>query len=129
MKISISIFAFLVLVLSLTGCNKEEPLPVSAAFTTNVEGNTLMVGKGFTIYISEAEGEFLTYFKGDLESTAYGTGNGTTIQVGTDSLVIGGYPAEGNYTFTLVATSFGNWGETIAQDIQSVDITVTNQTR
>ncbi|RPI46091.1 MAG: hypothetical protein EHM46_00985 [Bacteroidetes bacterium] len=117
--------AFFVLAIGLTGCNKEEPLPVSAAFTTSIQGNTLDVGQGFTVYTSDAEGEFLTYFRGDLESTTYGTGFGASLGIGSDSLVISGYAAAGNYTFTLVATSYGNWGETVAQDVQSIDITVT----
>ncbi len=75
------------------------------------------------IYLSDATGEFLTYFKGDLEDNTYPTGYGTTLEVGIDSLVLA-YYNEGTYTFTLVATSYGDWGETVAQDVQSVDINV-----
>lgn len=116
-------FALMTLAVS---CNKEEPIPVSAAFTTSLVDNTAMVGQSVTIYTGDASGDFLTYFKGDKEENTYGTGFGTTLEVGSDSLNLI-YNAEGSYTFTLVATSYGNWGETKVQDVQSVDITVVPQ--
>ena len=108
----------------LCGCNKEDPLPVSASFTTNIQNNTLAHNQAFTIYLDEAEGEFLAYFKGDRESNTWGAGYGTNIALGTDSLRISAYGVEGTYTFTVVATSYGNWGETVAQDVRSIDINV-----
>ncbi len=112
------------LVTLLLSCNKEEPQAVSAEFTTNIENNTLGLRDGFTVYTSETEGEFLTYFKGDSEESSWPEGFGTPFDEGTDSLVVSGYGAEGTFTFTVVATSYGNWGETVLQDVHSIDITV-----
>ncbi|HDS07727.1 MAG TPA: hypothetical protein ENO05_08885 [Bacteroides sp.] len=123
MKSSYFILAAFALMILAAGCNKEEPRPVSAAFTTNLTDHTAMVGKAVTFYTGDATGDFLTYFKGDKEANTFGTGYGTSLEVGTDSFNLI-YNAAGSYTFTLVATSYGNWGETMEQDVQSVDITV-----
>jgi hypothetical protein len=116
----------IVFLMILVACNKEDPFPVSAKFTTSIQNNTLTPGERFTVYTSETTGEFLTYFKGDKEGTSYPDGFGTTLEVGADSISLSGYSSEGSYTFTLVATSYGNWGETVDQDVQSIDITVTS---
>ena len=116
--------AIALLLLIVPGCNKEEPLPVSAKFTTNIQNNTLGTKKGFTVYLDKTEGEFLAYFKGSTEQNSWGTGYGIPVDPGTDSLSISAYGVEGTFTFTLVATSYGNWGETVEQDVQSIDITV-----
>ncbi len=108
----------------MTGCNKEEPMPVSAEFTTDIQNNTLGTGERFTVYTDQVEGEFLAYFKGDKESNTWDTGYGTTFSMGTDSLIISPYGVEGTYTFTVVATSYGNWGETVNRDVESMEITV-----
>ena len=99
-------------------------MPVSAEFTTNIQNNTLGTSERFTVYTDQAEGEFLAYFKGDKESTTWDTGYGRTFSMGTDSLVISPYGTEGTYTFTVVATSYGNWGETVNRDVKSMEITV-----
>jgi hypothetical protein len=125
MKKYISFLALVALVMLISSCNKEDPLPVDATFTTNIEGNTLETREGFTVYTDQTEGEFLAYYKGDSEENNWGTGFGTPFEVGTDSLNLPGYAEAGSYTFTIVATSYGNWGETLEQDINSIDITVT----
>ena len=123
MKNNIFILATLALFLLPYSCNKEEPAPVSAAFTTNLQNNTMNAGERVTFYLEDATGEFLTYFRGDNEENSYGTGYGTILDLGIDSLVLP-YYNEGTFTFTLVAISYGNWGETVSQDNQSIDITV-----
>jgi hypothetical protein len=123
MKNSIFLLATLTLFVIPYSCNKEEPLPTSAAFTTNLQNNTVTTQNGVTFYLSDATGEFLTYFRGDKPENTFETGYGTTLELGTDSLTLN-YYTPGSYTFTLVATSYGNWGETVSQDIQSVDINV-----
>lgn len=124
MKNSIICITVVSLFLVLAACNKEEPMPVSAKFTTNIQNNTLAANRGFTVYTSETEGEFLTYFRGSSEESSYGTGYGTSMELGTDSLVFSSYGIEGTYTFSLVAISYGNWGETVIEDVQSIDIAV-----
>ncbi len=123
MKNKIYLLAILALFLIPYSCNKEEPLPTSAAFTTSLQNNTQSAGESITFYTSNAKGEFLTYYKGAKEYNSYGTGYGTVLEVGTDSLILNYYD-EGIFTFTLVAISYGNWGETVSQDVQSVEITI-----
>ncbi len=124
MKVSRTILTAVFLIL-LLGCNKEDPIPVSARFTSSIQNNTLSTGQRFTIYTGETTGEFLTYFKGDKEQNSFGSGFGISLEVGADSISLSGYSSEGTYTFTLVAISYGDWGKTVSQDIQSIDITVT----
>lgn len=123
MKNSIFILATLALFLIPYSCNKEDPQPTTAAFTTNLQNNTQTAGESITFYTGNATGEFLTYFKGEDEDDSFGSGDGTVLEIGTDSLMQTYYNA-GVYTFTLVATSYGNWGETVNQDVQSVEITI-----
>lgn len=124
MKSNVILIAIAFFVLVGSGCNKEAPMPVSAKFTTSIQNNTLTTKQGFTVYLEDAEGEFVAYFKGATEENSWGTGYGIPIDAATDSLKISAYGVEGTYTFTLVATSYGNWGETREQDVQSIDINV-----
>ncbi len=122
----IHMLLFTIAVLVLTACVKEEPGDTSANFTTNISNNTLGTGAGFTVYLDNASGDFLTYFKGDTEESTYGNQGaaGIAIDADSDSVVVSGYSDAGTYTFTLVARSFGNWSEDIAEDAQSITITV-----
>ncbi len=117
---------FTVAVLALTACVKEEPGDTSASFTTNISNNTLSTGEEFTIYLERASGDFLTYFKGDIDETTYGNAGaaGTPVDADSDSITVSGYASAGIYTFTLVARSFGNWSEDMAEDVQSINITI-----
>lgn len=123
MKKNIIIFVILAFLVIPYSCNKEEPAPTSAAFTTNLQNNTVKAGDPVTIYLQDATGEFLTYFAGKDSSNSFGTGSGTPLELGTDSLTLF-YFNEGSYTFSLVALSYGDWGETVSQDVHSVDINV-----
>lgn len=127
MKKASIIIIFLMLVVTLA-CNKEEALKPSADFTTNIQGNTLPAGQGFTVYLDKVQGEFLVYFRGLTEATTYsptdGRRLGTPFTSEVDSLSIGGYSAPGEYTFTIVASSSGNWTKDYEQDVKSITITV-----
>ena len=120
-----SAFTFLIFAF---GCNKEEAIPPSADFTTNLQNNTLKKGKGFTIYLDNVQGEFLVYFKGATEATTYSatdpTRTGTAFSRDLDSLAISGYSASGDFVFTVVASSSGNWAEDYLQDVKSITIKV-----
>ena len=123
MKNSIIILAIMAFLLIPYSCNKEDPAPTSATFTTNLQNNTVASGEMVTIYLKDARGEFLTYFAGTDSSNTYGTGSGTPLELGTDSLLLYYYNA-GTFTFSLAAISYGDWGETVSKDVQSVDINV-----
>lgn len=100
MKNSIFILATMALFLLLYSCNKEDPAAVSAAFTTSLQNNTATAGESITFYVEDATGEFLTYFRGTDSTNTYGTGYGTPLGIGIDSLLLT-YYNEGVYTFTL----------------------------
>lgn len=124
----ILIFSALIFFLIVIGCNKEEAISPSADFTTNLQNNTLKRGTPFTIYLDNVQGEFLVYFKGNTEETTYNpedpTRLGTTLSVDLDSLVIPAYNNVGEYVFTVIASSSGNWAEDYLQDVKSITISV-----
>ena len=116
------------LLLFILGCNKEKAIKPSADFTTNIQNNTVATGKSFTVYLDNTSGEFLAYFKGGSEETTFSetdeTRLGVAVAKDADSLVVQGYNNPGQYVFTMVASSSGNWGEEYLQDVKSVTISV-----
>lgn len=110
-------------------CSEQEPAEVSAEFTTNIVNNTLEVKQNFTIYLDQAKGEYFTYFKGDAPTNVFDPNSfnakGIAVEEGVDSVLITSYRIPGEYQFTLVATSWGNYGEDFNQEYKSIDITVT----
>lgn len=124
----IIIFTTLIFLMFAFGCNKEEAITPSADFSTNLQNNTLKKGASFTLYLDNVQGEFMVYFKGATEATTYSTTDptrtGTPFSTDLDSLVISGYSASGDFVFTVVASSSGNWAEDYLQDIKSVTIKV-----
>ncbi|MFP4288237.1 MAG: hypothetical protein ACOC2E_06975 [Bacteroidota bacterium] len=135
MKKNIFIAAVFMVLLAY-GCNKEEAITPSAEFSTNIESNTLSSGQGFVVYLDQTQGEFLTYFRGHRERNTYDANDpkrqGTAISNDLDSVVVAGYPApdlatDTTYTFTMVASSSGNWAEDYLQDVKSIEITVIKQ--
>ena len=108
-------------------CVKEDPDEVSAKFTTDLTNNTLQVGSDFTLDLNQADGEFLTYFTGETPEQTYPDGvMGIAIEnTESDFVTIGSaYSTTGTFTFTLVARSYGNWGEDLNETSESIQITV-----
>jgi hypothetical protein len=124
------IFTVIIFLLFTIGCNKEEAITPSADFTTNLQNNTLQRGRAFTVYLNNVQGEFLVYFKGNNEASTYNpedpTRLGTAFSNDLDSLVIPAYNNAGQYTFTVVASSSGNWAKDYLQDVKSITINVEN---
>lgn len=122
------IFSAFILLFFVFGCTQEDAITPSADFTTNLQNNTVVKGKGFTIYLDKVQGEFLVYFNGANETTTYSatdpTRTGTPFSTGLDSLVIPSYSASGDFVFTVVASSSGNWAKDYLQDVKSVTIKV-----
>lgn len=110
------------------GCNKEEAITPSAEFSTNLENNTAKKGRAFTVYLDKTSGEFLVYFKGNNEQNTYSADDpariGTSISVDLDSVSVPGYNSVGEFVFTVVASSSGNWAKDYVQDIKSITIKV-----
>lgn len=124
----ILIFSALLFLLITVGCNKEEAITPSADFSTNLQNNTLKRGTPFMIYLDNVQGEFLVYFKGNNEESTYNpedpTRKGNDFSNDLDSLEITAYNNVGEYVFTVVASSSGNWAEDYFQDTKSITISV-----
>ena len=124
----ILIYTTLIFLLIAFGCNKEEAITPSADFTTNLQNNTLKKGASFTLYLDNVQGEFMVYFKGATEATTYSatdpTRTGTPFSADLDSLIVPGYSASGDFVFTVVASSSGNWAEDYLQEVKSITIKV-----
>ena len=124
----IILLSAVILLITFTGCNKEEAIMPSADFTTNIQNNTLKRAQSFTVYLDRVEGEFLVYFRGNNETNTYSaddpTRQGTNFSRDLDSLLITGYNNPGDYVFTIVASSSGNWAKDYFQDIKSIQISV-----
>jgi hypothetical protein len=122
------IFTTFIFLLFVLGCVKEDAISPSADFTTNLQNNTVKKGKSFTIYLDNVQGEFLVYFKGATEETTYDSADptriGTPFSNDLDSLVIPAYSAIGDFQFTVVASSSGNWAEDYFQDVKSITVKV-----
>ncbi len=120
----------LAMLMVLLSCNKEDPIKPSADFTTSIQNNTLPRGQGFTVYLDNVQGEFLVYFRGHNVQSTYDPDDprrrGTNVSTSLDSVRISGYPSAGEFVFTLVASSSGNWAKDYLQDVKSVTITVTD---
>ncbi|MGB9747660.1 MAG: hypothetical protein ACPLXM_12110 [Bacteroidales bacterium] len=122
--IALSILGFSSLFIS---CNKEEPLPPSADFTTSLSNFTAYAGEPFVLYLKNCSGDFLTLFKGDTPGSTYGNDSlvaqGLTIDTSLDSILVT-YDAAGTYTLTLLAASYGNWSKDQVVKTKSVTINV-----
>ncbi|MDD2380639.1 MAG: hypothetical protein WCY58_09835 [Mariniphaga sp.] len=125
------ILSTLIMLMVAFGCNKEDAITPSADFTTNLQNNTLKKGKPFTIYLDHVQGDFLVYFKGSSEENTYDAGDptrlGTPFSSDLDSLVISAYNSPGEYVFTVVASSSGNWAKDYLQDKKSITINVEDE--
>jgi hypothetical protein len=119
----------LLIIVLLVACNKEPAITPSANFTTSLNNNTVAAGQPFTLYLKDVTGEWAVYFKGDDPSTTFDPefyrAEGVNIDLGLDSIVVGGYNIAGTYPFTVVASSSGNWAEEYLQDIKTITLNVT----
>jgi hypothetical protein len=126
----LSTFIVLALVAGLLSCNREDPIKPSADFTTSIENNTLAPGQGFTVYLDNVQGEFLVYFRGHNLQSTYDPDEprrtGVNVSTELESVEIPGYASAGEYVFTMVASSSGNWAKDYLQDVKSINIKVGN---
>lgn len=126
----LSLLLVLAMTAGLLSCNREDAIEPSADFTTSIENNTLAQGQGFTVYLDNVQGEFLVYFRGHNLQSTYDPDDprrtGTSISTDSETVEVAGYPAPGEYVFTMVASSSGNWAKDYLQDVKSIIITVTN---
>lgn len=120
-----------IILLFLAACNKEPATQPSANFTTSLNNNTTTTGTSFVVYTDKIIGEWAVYFKGADSVTTYSDdfyrAVGVNIDLGLDSISVSGYNLAGEYPFTVVASSSGNWGEEYLQDVKSITISVTTK--
>jgi len=117
-----------VILLSLGACQKEPAETPSAKFTTNIVNNTISKGAKFMLYLDQTDGEFITYFKGDAPKRTYNkddyTITGSYVDPELDSVEVAGYGVVGEYTFTVLAITYGNWSGERLEAVDSIRITV-----
>jgi hypothetical protein len=117
-----------VILLAIWACTKEPAKQPSAKFTTNIVNNTIAKGTRFMLYLDQTDGEFITYFKGDAPKRTYDkndyTKSGTYVDPALDSLEIAPYGVVGEYTFTVLAISYGEWAGEQLEAVDSIRITV-----
>jgi hypothetical protein len=109
-------------------CQKEPAIAPTAHIRTNLVDNTVAKKIRFRLYLDQSSGDFITYFKGDTPKKTYNkddlTVTGVIVDENADSIDIAAYTVAGTYTFTLVAKSYGSWGDEELQAVDSIKITV-----
>ena len=117
----------LLFIIIIVGCNKEPAIDASAEFSLNK--TNLEVRESFVLFADKIEGEWAVYLKGNDSTTTYSKdfyrAIGTPIDLDLDSISIPAYNFAGEYSFTVVASSSGNWAEDYLQDVKTVTVTVT----
>ena len=117
----------LLFIIIIVGCNKEPAIDASAEFSLN--RTNLEVRESFVLFADKIEGEWAVYLKGSDSTTTYSKdfyrAIGTPIDLDLDSISIPAYNFAGEYSFTVVASSSGNWAEDYLQDVKTVTVTVT----
>jgi hypothetical protein len=104
------------------GCTKEDIMQPKACFSTDLtEAN---VGEPVT-FTNCGEGMAFSIWTGDsYHSYAnYGTDAGVPL---SDEFISYNYPEPGTFTVAIVATSYGNNGEDVYEDVDSLVITITD---
>lgn len=128
MKTKVVFFAALVFAMLLNWrCTKEEALEPRAEFTLSITDNVGYVMEDIVMRLQNAQGEFLTYYTGDLPNRIYHPDSnlvvGTAIDQSVDSVIFK-YRDPGTFQFTLLAASSGNWTEDYVTDTKTVEITI-----
>jgi hypothetical protein len=119
-------FIIPVIILIMWSCSKEPAIKPIAKFTTNIENNTLPIKTKFTIYLDQTRGDYITYFTGSGKDKTFVKDVYSTKGISVDKLDsagVTGYTTPGEYTFTVVARSFGNWGKEELEAVDSIKIT------
>jgi hypothetical protein len=119
-------FIIPIIILIMWSCSKEPAIKPIAKFTTNIENNRLPILTKFTVYLDQTRGDYITYFSGNGKDKTFVKDIYTTKGIsadGLDSVSVAVYTTPGEYTFTVVARSFGNWGKEEMEAVDSIKIT------
>jgi hypothetical protein len=112
----------LLTILVMWGCEKEDISKPRACFTAEVtEAN---VGEPIT-FTNCGEGKAFSIWTGDSYHAYanYGTDAGVSFEGETFSYA---YPEPGTFTVTMVATSYGNQGQDVYEDVDSMAVSITD---
>lgn len=119
-KLKFIFIAAAVLMVGLSACNNERALETDASFTVeNID--SLRAGTAVNV-IWDGSGEFASIYSGN-EGSVWGEegAKGTSVTGGSVAL---NYLIAGEYTITMVATSFGNWSTEEVMDVKQQTITI-----
>jgi hypothetical protein len=118
----LTVLILLFAILATWGCEKENISKPRACFTTEVsEAN---VGEPIT-FNNCGEGKAFSIWTGDTYHAYanYGTDAGVSFEGETFSYA---YPEPGTFTVTMVATNFGNNGQDVYEDVDSMVVSITD---
>lgn len=125
MKYIYKFSAFFIVLLLTWSCVSEEPIKLDPSFIISFQrdGHTnALVGNAFYV-LPKGSGEFLTLYNGT-PGHVWGEEGATGTDFNkADSLMVT-YITAGKYNLTLVATSSGNFGKTVTNQIKTVEINV-----
>ena len=119
-----NIFKYLALavlgLLLVTGCNTERADTSDASFTVE-NADSLYAGTAVN-FVFDGLGDFVTIYSGK-EGQVWGEPGATGSAMSEETIGIT-YSVLGEYTVTVVASSYGNWSEEEIVDVKSQVITV-----
>ncbi len=133
-KIKYSLLLMAMAAFALSNCIKENPIPPSASFTTNLTDNHAFAGEPFSVYLKNVKGAYVTLFTGEDSSKTYSPNNpnatGTIVKTDIldmpDSAVVT-YSNPGTYTLTLLVVSTGNQAKDVKETLSTLQVTVSDR--
>jgi hypothetical protein len=119
------IIALLILMISFTACESDEPIAANPDFVLSFQRDgqtTALAGTPFYV-IPTGSGEFITLFDGN-QGRVYGQENAKGIDFNKADSMMVSYAIAGTYKLTVVTTSTGDFGKTVIRKEKTIDIQV-----
>jgi len=126
MKITNLIKSLFLATVVLSSCTQEPMIGPNIEITTTLDaGDVAYAGEPFVIRFVRDKADFYSVYSGRDAATTYGVpgATGTYLNSATDSIEIT-YPAVGEYTLAIVASSTGNQGADFGVKVDSIRVTV-----
>ena len=126
MKITNLIKSLFLATVVLSSCTQEPMIGPNIEITTTLDaGDVAYAGEPFVIRFVRDKADFYSVYTGRDAANTYGIpgATGTYLNSATDSILIT-YPAVGQYTLAIVASSTGNQGAEFETKVDSILITV-----
>lgn len=106
---------FTLIAIVMVACNQEPAIQSDASFTIE-NSDSIFAGSAIQM-VFEGQGEFVTVYSGD-SKRIYGDPESKGIRLTKETYGFT-YSSQGEYEFTVVASSYGNWGEEEIVDVKS----------